>query len=228
MENSSILVVAPHADDEVLGCGATIRKKAEAGAEVRVAVMTNAHAGYPERYTEEEISRVRSEALKAHGILGVTETLFRDFPAPKLDQHPVCEIAESISAILREYRVDTVYVPWKGDSHVDHKVIFSAAMVACRPTGACTVRTVLAYETLSETEWAWPLASEFFVPNYYEELSRGQFDGKLRAMECFSSQLRKYPESRSLEGLEALAKLRGVTVSTELAEAFMLIRKVEC
>ncbi len=227
MENNSILVVAPHADDEVLGCGATIRKKVDEGADVRVVVMTNAHVGYPERYSEAGINRVRTEALKAHGILGVKETLFRDFPAPRLDQYPVCEIAESISAILREYRVDTVYLPWKGDSHVDHKVIFSAAMVACRPTRACSVRTVLAYETLSETEWAWPLASEFFVPNYYEGVSRSQFDSKLRAMECFASQLRVYPESRSLDGLEALAKLRGVTVSTKLAEAFMLIRYVK-
>ena len=224
---NKILVIAPHADDEVLGCGATIRKKVEEGADVYVVVMTNAHVGYPERYTEAGIRRVREEALRAHGVLGVKETLFRDFPAPKLDQYPVCEIAESIVSILKEFQIDTVYIPWKGDSHADHKVVFSAAMVACRPTRLCGVRTIFAYETLSETEWAYPLPSEVFVPNYFETLSKDQMERKFKAMECFASQLREYPESRSLEGLEALAKLRGVTVNTELAEAFMLLRAIE-
>ena len=230
MENkgkSNILVLAPHADDEVLGCGATIRKRAEEGFDVYVAIMTNAHVGYPERYGEDGILQVREEALKAHELLGVRKTFFYDFPAPKLDQYPSCEIADTITSIIRTYRIESVYLPWMGDSHVDHKVVFSAGMVACRPTCGCGVKAVFAYETLSETEWAYPLASEYFIPNYYESLSRGQLEYKLAAMSCFVSQLREYPESRSLKGLEVLARLRGVTISAELAEAFMLLRKIE-
>lgn len=224
---SNILILAPHADDEVLGCGATIGKKVEEGSDVYVAIMTNAHVGYPERYDEDGIFQVRGEALKAHELLGIRKTLFYDFPAPKLDQYPSCEIAETITSIIRTYCIDSVYLPWKGDSHVDHKVIFSAGMVACRPTSGCSVKAVFAYETLSETEWAYPLASEYFIPNYYESLSKEQFERKLAAMSCILSQLREYPESRSLKGLESLARLRGVTISTELAEAFMLLRKIE-
>ena len=81
-----ILVIAPHADDEVLGCGGTIKKKAREGDEVYVLIMTNAHVGAPELFSENLISRVRGEALKAHVLLGVKQTVFFDFPAPVLDQ----------------------------------------------------------------------------------------------------------------------------------------------
>ena len=72
---NNILVIAPHADDELLGCGATIVKKIANGDNVYVLVMTNAHIGAPELFSEDNINTVRTEAQKAHAFLGIKETV---------------------------------------------------------------------------------------------------------------------------------------------------------
>jgi LmbE family N-acetylglucosaminyl deacetylase len=221
-----LLIIAPHPDDEVLGCGGTIKKKISQGHEVSVLIATNANKSMPERYTLDKLDKIRQAALNAHDLLGIHETIFEDFPAPMLDQHPLSKMAESIHNIISDKKYDTVYVPHRGDIHNDHKVIFDATLVACRPVGDYSVRKILAYETLSETEWAHPYASDAFIPTVFETLSKEAFQLKLNAMERYDSQLRSFPASRSLEALEALAKYRGSTINVERAEAFMLIREI--
>ncbi|MBK8819919.1 MAG: PIG-L family deacetylase [Saprospiraceae bacterium] len=223
---NKILIIAPHPDDEVLGCGGTIFKKVKEGNEVFVAILTNASKTDPLKYTEDKLINVRNEAKKSCDYLGVKKIFFEDFPAPALDQYPGYKMAESISKILNETKADTLYIPFRGDIHNDHKAIFDASMVATRPVGNYSVKTIYAYETLSETEWAYPFAGETFIPTVFEKLDFSSFNAKLEAMKCYKSQLRIFPNSRSLEALEALAKFRGSTVGSERAEAFMLIRRI--
>lgn len=224
---SKILVIAPHADDEVLGCGATMAKACEKGDEVFVLICSNASVGAPELFSVELIKQIRSEAVAAHRLIGIKETFFLDFPAPALDQHPRYKMSNEISAIIRKIGADTVYIPHRGDCHKDHAIIHECAMVACRPLANCTVKHVYAYETLSETEWGEPIAADFFVPVKYNIFSVDEFLKKLDAMSCFKSQLYPFPASRSLEAIEALAKYRGCTVSAERAEAFEVLRDID-
>lgn len=222
-----VLVIAPHADDEVLGCGATISKLAKEGHEVYVLIATNASVGAPELFGPEIIRQVRSEAMEAHKILKVHETVFLELPAPALDQYPRYKMANEIASVIKKFAVDTVFIPHRGDCHKDHAVIHECAMVACRPLANCTVKRVYAYETLSETEWGEPVAADFFVPVKYNTFTANEFAVKLEAMSCFKSQLYPFPASRSLEAIEALAKFRGCTVSADRAEAFEVLREVD-
>lgn len=224
---SKILVIAPHADDEVLGCGATMAKACTNGDEVFVLICTNASVGAPELFSAELIKQIRSEAVAAHRLIGIKETFFLDFPAPALDQHPRYKMSNEISAIIRKIGADTVYIPHRGDCHKDHAIIHECAMVACRPLANCTVKHVYAYETLSETEWGEPIAADFFIPVKYHTFSVDEFQKKLDAMSCFKSQLYPFPASRSLEAIEALAKYRGCTISAERAEAFEVLRDID-
>lgn len=221
-----ILVVAPHSDDEVLGCGGYIKKLVNAGKEVFVLIMTNAHIGDPDKYPEERVRKVREEAFAAHQYLGIKETFFMDFPAPRLDTFPSYKISMAMSELLRDKKFDTVFIPHHGDIHRDHKAVFNAALVACRPVNNCSVKRVYAYETLSETEWGPPYQSEAFIPNVFVELTGEEFNAKCNAMNFFKSQVREFPSSRSIEAIEALAKYRGASVSCARAEAFMLIRDI--
>ena len=224
---SKILVIAPHADDEVLGCGATMAKACAKGDEVFVLICTNASVGAPELFSAELIKQIRSEAVAAHRLIGIKETFFLDFPAPALDQHPRYKMSNEISTIIRKIGADTVYIPHRGDCHKDHAIIHECAMVACRPLANCSVKRVYAYETLSETEWGEPIAADFFVPVKYITFTNEEFQKKLDAMSCFKSQLYPFPASRSLEAIEALAKYRGCTVSAERAEAFEVLRDID-
>ncbi len=217
-----ILVVAPHPDDEVLGCGGTIKKCSSRGDEVMVLIVTR---GKPEMYSEERIINVRNEARMAHQILGVEETRFLDFPAPDLDVVPNSDISASIYKFIEEFKPKTIFLPHYGDIHHDHKAVFNAGMVAARPLKT-SIERILTYETLSETEWSIPSPSNVFSPNFFVDISE-IFNYKLEAMKCYKSQLRENPNPRSLKIIEALASFRGSSVGLTYAEAFMTIRIVE-
>jgi LmbE family N-acetylglucosaminyl deacetylase len=169
---------------------------------------------------------VRQEALRAHKLLGVTETRFLDFPAPDLDLISIAEISTAIHKVLKEFEINTIYLPHRGDIHNDHKVVFNAGLVASRPTINSTIKNIFTYETLSETEWAAPFGDDAFIPTRFINITN-EFAAKLEAMKCFKSQLREFPNSRSIKSIEALANFRGSTVGVSFAEAFMTIRIVE-
>lgn len=216
------LVVAPHADDEVLGAGGTMARLAEAGVEVHVAVVTE---GQPPAYSDEYMRSLKSEAAEAHRMLGVKGTHWLAQPAAQLG-----ELAHGrLNAALRRIVVDldprTIMIPFLGDIHLDHQRVFLSSLVASRPHQADYPRLILAYETMSETNWNAPYITPSFVPNMFIDIE-GTLDRKLEAMAAFSSQLRAAPHERSLESLRALATLRGATVHRGAAEAFIVIRNV--
>lgn len=223
VKTNNFLFVAPHPDDEVLGCGGVIKKLTLRGTLVYVLVVTR---GKKEKYSDEKIMKVRNEALKAHKILGVTETRFLDFPAPDLDLISLAEISEAISKIIIELKIETLYLPHRGDIHHDHKAVYNAGMVAARPLVNNSVRRVFSYETLSETEWSDPFGDDFFIPTTFVDIT-DVFSYKLEAMKCFESQLREFPNPRSLKAIEALSNFRGCMVGYKNAEAFETIRVIE-
>ncbi len=219
---NKILIVAPHPDDEVLGCGGIIKKFSERGDEVFVLISTR---GAPKFYSDEKIENVRKEAINAHKILGVIETRFLEFHAPELDITSNSSLANEISKVIKEFQISDLFLPHRGDIHHDHKAVFKAGLVAARPVGAFTVKNIYCYETLSETEWAPPFGDDAFIPNHFENIE-GQIDFKINAMSCFKSQIRPFPSTRSKETIEVLAKFRGATVGFYRAEAFMTIRTI--
>lgn len=217
-----VLVIAPHPDDEVLGCGGVMARHADQGAEVSVLAVTR---GAPDIYPPEEEDELRQELRAAHNILGVSSVHFLDFPAPKLDTIPGYKLADAISGVIRSLQPNIVYLPHRGDIHADHLAVYQATLVAVRPINDCSVRQLLCYETLSETEWASPFGDEAFIPNVFIDITN-YLERKLRAMVCYQSQLKQPPHPRSLQALESLARLRGATVSLPAAEAFMLVREI--
>tara|TARA_A100001391_G_scaffold188957_2_gene159987 strand:- start:65815 stop:66501 length:687 start_codon:yes stop_codon:yes gene_type:complete len=216
------LIVAPHPDDEVLGCGGTIARLADSGQEVHVAVVTR---GYEPAFPNEMVEQVRAELVEAHKILGVTQCHFLDLPAAALDTLPGAKLNAAIGGIVRDVAPDTLFLPFLGDIHIDHQLVFTAGLVAARPRGPEAPRRVYAYETLSETNWAAPGLTETFAPNVYFDIS-DTIERKLQAFARFESQVKASPDERSLKTIEALATVRGSTVFLPAAEGFMLLREI--
>jgi N-acetylglucosamine malate deacetylase 1 len=221
---NTVLVIAPHADDEILGCGATMAKHVLHGDEVIVIIATNAFIGAPEIFTENGIKAVREEALSAHSIIGVRETIFLDFPAPALNAFPEYKISIEFSKFFQKYKPTHLYLPHPGDIHQDHKAVYRSALVAARPQPDLKIASIYCYETLSETEWT-PHHDKPFVPNHFVNVTE-VYEKKNLAMLCFQSQLKEFPHSRSLQALEALAKFRGSTIGFERAESFIVERQI--
>jgi LmbE family N-acetylglucosaminyl deacetylase len=217
------LVVAPHPDDEVLGCGGVIARHAAQGDEVHVLVMTR---GVPEIFSSEQVERTRAELRHAHQILGVSGITLLDFPAPRLDTIPGHELADAIAGVIKTVQPELMYLPHRGDLHVDHQVVYAAGLVAARPVNGCSVKRLLCYETMSETEWAAPHGDAAFTPTVFVDIT-DFLEAKVQALLCMTSQLKAPPHSRSVNVIEALARYRGGTVGLAAAEAFMLVREVD-
>ena len=222
-----VLVFAPHPDDEILGCGGTITKYIAEGAEVTVCVVTS---GQPPVYDNSVAvengwpHNLYPEIKKSHEILGIKETVFLQLPCVLLEREPRNIVNGKIFDVVQKVKPDVIFIPHFGDMQKDHTIVSEAVMVAVRPKYEHRVQYVYAYECLSETEWNIPHASNCFIPNVFVDIS--EFMGKkLSAMECYQSQLGDFPDPRSLEAVEALAKLRGSTMNAKAAEAFMLIRE---
>lgn len=219
----NVLVIAPHPDDEILGVGGTIAKRAMNGDNVYVCVVTK--AGEP-LFKDKLVEQGREECRKADHYLGVKETFFLDFPAVRLEEVARYKLNDELLKSVQRVRPEEVYIPHRGDMQLDHKMIVDAAMVALRPKYDYVVRRIYAYETLSETGWDIPNAVNDFIPTVYEDISDA-VEKKLNAMNIFQSQLADFPAARSLGAIEALARYRGTTVNVMAAEAFMLIREVK-
>ncbi len=224
----TVLVLAPHADDETLGCGGTIARLASEGSDVVVAVLTGHGAVHPHPiYDQSVFDRVRDEAKRAHACLGVRETIYRELPAAQLPEVPMHELNRVVHEVFAEVEPQTVFVPFPFDLHEDHRRVFAAASVAWRPTTAMgrRIEAVYAYETPSETHWNAHTIEPGFSPNVWMDIS-DHLSTKLEAFSCFESQVQEPPAARSLVALESLARWRGSQVHVDAAEAFVLVRAV--
>ncbi len=219
---STVLVVAPHPDDEVLGIGGTILRHLATGDAVHVVICTK---GEESRFGKKQVETVQAEARKVHAFLGVTAGHFLDLPAARLDTVPGGDINEALAGVFKTAKADTVYLPHAGDVHRDHQLIFQAGMVCCRPVGDGCPTRILAYETVSESDWYAPPITPAFTPNVFVDITE-HIEKKLRACAMYASQVQPAPHQRSLEAIRALSITRGHAVGFLHGEAFMLIREL--
>ncbi len=215
-----ILVIAPHPDDEVLGCGGTIKKYSRGGEEVYLCVVTKA---YTPDWSEEFLKARPKEIEEVNRILGIKKTYFLDFPTVKLDTIPQKELNDSILSVIDQIKPQILYLPHGGDVHKDHRLVFESALSMSRPSSNGSVKKILSYEILSSTEQGKGLKE--FVPNIYQEITN-EIETKIEAMKVYKSEIKEYPHPRSLEMIEILAKKRGSEIGVRCAEAFMLIREI--
>ena len=213
-----ILILSPHADDEILGCGGFISKYSKLNYQINVLVLTNANKGAPEIYPPETIKSLRNEAKTANNLIGTHKLIFENLQAINLNNYPVYKISNIIDKYIAKINPEIVFIPSKNDIHDDHKIIFKAAKVSMRPNREKNLKKILSYEVLSETEWNEDGKS--FIPNYFIKLSKSDINNKVKAFLKYKSQVKKFPHPRSKEAIINLSRVRGGQAFTEYAEGF--------
>ena len=219
-----VVVIAPHPDDETLGCGGALLKHKQAGDQIHWVIVTK---GYEPAWSKETLDRKENEILRVADAYGFQQVMRLDLPTIKLDTLPLGDIMDSLKTALNEIRPGCVYLNHSGDIHSDHRVIFDVTLSVLKPFNSTKqgVKRILSYETLSSTDAMPPGVARSFVPNVFIDISEF-IEKKLEIMSLYESELQPYPLPRSIETLRALGRVRGATIGVEYAESFMLIREI--
>ncbi len=221
----NVLVIAAHPDDEVLGCGGAMARHAAAGDLVHVLFLADGETSRPGGVETAAAVAGREQAARAAAAaLGIQAPWFAGFPDNRLDTVPLLDVVQRVEAAIAEIGPNTVYTHHSGDLNVDHRVAHQAALTACRPLPDSPVTALYAFEVASSTEWATPRPEQAFVPTRFVDIS-GFLAVKLKALGCYGDEMRPFPHARSLQAVEAQARLRGAGAGMEAAEAFAVIRQ---
>jgi len=218
---SKTLVVAPHPDDEVLGVGGTLlRRKAE---DVKVAWLIVTTISAELGWSKEKVKQRADEVKRVTELFGFDEVFTLNFSTTQLDRVPMSDLVAGISEAFRSFQPEEVFVPHPSDVHTDHRIVFDAAASCTKWFRYPSVKRVLAYETLSETDFGL-CTDQGFRPNVFVDIEPF-LDDKLRAMDIYESEMGVFPFPRSHEAIRALATLRGAASGFKAAEAFELLRE---
>lgn len=216
-----VLVIAPHMDDEVLGCGGVIARHVKEKDSVYVAFV--AQRIYSHQFDREKNEIEKSHSLDAKNSLDYEESVFFNLPDERLDVS-IQDVIISLEGYVNKIKPSIVYVPFMRDNNQDHRVVFDAARVALRPIATPFIKSIYMYEVPSSTEQSPPLPETIFIPNYYVNV-KAYISKKIDAFRCYKTEKRDFPHPRSEEALMVLAKKRGTEIGFECAEAFMVLRE---
>jgi len=209
----NILVIAPHPDDEVLGMGGTIKKLSKKNKIILCVVSEGATA----QYKDKKMIKVRRDSCKKTAkILGISQIQFLDYPDMRLNLSHL-DINKKLEEIIEKYKPEIVYTAPKNDLNLDHQVVFSSTLVACRPKSG--VKQILCYEIQGNTKVP-------FVPNVFENIEK-EFSYKIKGFKMYKSEIEEFPNPRSIIAIENLAIMRGIESGFKKAEAFELIKKIK-
>lgn len=215
------LVIAPHPDDEVLGCGGTLLRRGAEGATLGWLIVTAASeaAGW----SAAQVRARRSEIDEVRSRLGFAEVFNLALPPARLDTLPIGDLVKRFAEVFKSFEPQEVLMPHRSDSHSDHRVVFDAAAACTKWFRYPSVKRVLAYETLSETDAALDTGAPF-RPNVFVDIGE-YLDRKVEAMAVYASEVGDFPFPRSAHALRALAAVRGAAAGYAAAEAFELLRE---
>jgi N-acetylglucosamine malate deacetylase 1 len=202
------LVLAPHTDDGEFGCGGTMVRLVEAGAEVRYVAFSIATRSLPEGFPPDTLAREVREATAELGLPPEQLTV-HDFDVRTFPEHRQ-EILELLIEIWNDWRPDCVFQPSLHDVHQDHRTVADEGLRAFKRT------TILGYEI--------PWNNFDFAYQAYIALDERQIERKVAALAKYASQQhRRYANA---DYVRSVARTHGINVNRDYAEVFQVYRVV--
>jgi len=184
----NVLVIAPHPDDESIGCGGALCLHAGRGDRITAVFLTSGELGLKHLPRQDAWLTREREATRAAKILGIARMFFL-----RLADWFVCDAVEKGAAklrpILKRAKPDLIYLPHEEEWHPDHKAALPLLRVALKDSPVATP-TLRAYEV-----WT-PLTAHDHVEDISAVMPR-----KLRALRAHRSQLREFDYVRAVSGL---------------------------
>lgn len=220
-----VLVIAAHPDDEVLGCGGTMAAHRDADHEVSILILGEgmmARSGLAPAHARNLQQSLHKDSQRAAKILGVRRHAIKSFPDNQFDTVPLLSLVHTIEKEIAAWQPEIIYTHDWHDVNIDHRRTAEAVEAAVRPVAGAAIKRVLSFGIPSSSEWNFARPTHF-APHVFQALTPVHLKKKLAAMAAYRSELRAFPHPRSLEYLEALARVRGGQSGYHAAEAFSLV-----
>ena len=222
MKKKNLIVFAAHPDDELLGCGGTIKKYSKRF-NIIVVFFTHGVTARNKLNKNSDINKLKNNCIESNKILGTKKIIFLNFKDNKLDSYPRLDIIKKIEAIVSKYKPEQIFTHFFEDLNIDHEIVSKSVITACRPLKKNKfLKKIYFLEVLSSSEWS---PKRTFQPNFYSDISKS-INYKLKAMRKYKTEIQKSPQPRSIQSIKALAKSRGSEVSLNYAEAFYQFREI--
>lgn len=216
---NKVLVVAVHPDDETLGCGGTLLKHKFQGDQINWLICTGLNKNHTYYKTREK------EINKVSNLYNFNSIHRLPFETTKLDQYNRNDIIEKISKIIKKIKPNIIYLPFAGDIHSDHKIIFETSYSCTKIFRYPFIKKIYMMETLSETEFSPSISNNVFIPNTFINITNF-INKKIQIMKIYKSEFSIHPFPRSELSIRGLASLRGSTSGYNFAESFMLVKEI--
>lgn len=215
----NILVIAPHPDDETLGCGGTLYRHKQEGDKLYWGIVTgiSKESGWSESAVKKRDIEIDTVAEK----FGFEDVYNFRLPTTKLDILPLSDLIEKITRIYTEVEPEIIYIPYANDIHTDHQIVAKALQSTFKWFRYPQIKKVLMYETLSETEFNFAQDITFH-PNIFVNIL-DHLNDKIKTMKIYNSEIGDFPFPRSEKTIRSLAAIRGSQSGYEAAEAFELV-----
>lgn len=218
--HKKILVIAPHLDDEVLGCGGVIQYFKKIKSEVNVVFVSDRK--YENKIITEKVKKDRLQSLRAKKFLKYDKQFFLGFHDESLYLN-IDKIIIELVKVVKKVKPDTIFCCSPDDNNHDHYATFIASKVVMR--WIYGIKNVYLYEVPSSTEISANLENSLFVPNFFININ-DFIKNKIKALNCYTSEKRFFPNARSKEGIISYAKFRGMMSGYKNAEAFKIIKQI--
>jgi LmbE family N-acetylglucosaminyl deacetylase len=218
-----ILVIAPHPDDETIGCGGTLLRHIDNEDEVSFLLITK--LSKKNGWKSNLIHEKNKEIKKVENFYRFKNSFKLNFPATGLDVTPISEIIKKISDIIFKIEPNIIYTNYNNDVHTDHQIVSKAVSSCLKWFRHPSIEKALMYETLSETNFNFESKTSF-TPNKFINISK-YLEKKIKVMNIYKTEIGKHPFPRGEEAIRANAILRGSQCGFEYAEAFKIIFEKE-
>jgi LmbE family N-acetylglucosaminyl deacetylase len=220
----TILIIASHPDDEVLGAGATIAKLTKKGDDVYLLILGEGVTSR-EGWTQQELDSLHECIDKANSKIGISEDhiIVESFPDNRFDTVALLDIVKAVSKVKDVVKPDVMYTHSPYCLNIDHQRTYEAVVTATRPMTDETVKQIFSFEIPSSTEWRFHPSR--FTPNVFVDVKE-TIRLKLDALNEYKSEMREYPHPRSLYGVYENAQQWGKKVGVPFAEVFECVRMV--
>lgn len=220
----NIVVIAPHPDDETLGCGGALLKHVDAGHFVHWVIVTTMNT--EDGFSCDRMNSRKLEISKVASLYNFSKVHSLGYPSMRLDEVPKRDLVNSIGKIVRTTKPEVIYLPYRNDAHSDHAAVFDTAVACTKIFRYPNIKSIRVYETLSETEFGLRSDDPGFKPNLFIEISPF-LEKKIEIMKVYKSEIGEFPFPRSEVTLRAQANLRGSQAGVMAAEAFMLLKEIQ-